>query len=117
MEAWREDGKRYPPTMLSQLLAGIWRYIRARSHECPNFFNKRERKFDQLHRTLQTVFRQLREEGVIASVKHTPVITAEEEELLWCTKTIRDHSPVALQRAVFHYVGKVFRLLTAFFCF
>ena len=110
IEAWRQDGKRYAPTTLSQLLSGLWQYNCARSQECPNFVNKRQRKFNQLHGTLQTVFRQLREEGVGASMKHAPVITAEEEEVLWHTKMIGDHSPIALQRAVFYYVGKVFYL-------
>ena len=39
-------------------------------------------------------------------VKHTPIVTAEEENTLWRTKLIGDGSPLALQRAVFFYAGK-----------
>ena len=44
-----------------------------------------------------------------ASIKHAPVVRLEEE-LLWSTGTIGDHSPLALQRAVFYYCGEVFCL-------
>ena len=37
-------------------------------------------------------------------------MTNEEENLLWQSKTIGDHDPLALLRAVFFYVGKSFCL-------
>ena len=110
IEAQRKDGKKYPPTTLNQLLAEVWQYACTRSQDCPKFLDKHERKFDQLNQTLQSVFRELREEGVGAVVKHAHVILPEKEVMLWRMKTIGDHSPVTLQRAVFYYVGKVFCL-------
>lgn len=49
------------------------------------------------------------DEGVGTTVKHIPVIK-DEKNPLWSTKTINEHSPVALQQAVFYYVGKGFCL-------
>lgn len=112
VEARREDGLLYPTTTINQLLAGLWRYVRDNcGPECCNinFMDRKDRRFDKLNGAIQTVFRRLREEGVGANVKHAAVISPEEE-LLWKTKTIGDHNPVALQRAVYYYVGKVFCL-------
>ncbi len=42
--------------------------------------------------------------------KHAPVVVPDEEDRLWQSKFIGDHNPLALQRAVFFYVGKTFCL-------
>ena len=55
-------------------------------------------------------YRELCQSGIGAIVKHAPLITEEEESALWESKVIGDHNPLALQRAVFYYVGKVFCL-------
>ena len=47
-------------------------------------------------------------EGVGAVVNHVAVVTPEEENKLWESKVIGVHTPLALVRAVFFYVGKVF---------
>ena len=110
VEARREDGQRYPATTISQLLAGLWRYARSKTVDCPNFMDRKDRRFDSLNGAIASVFRKLREDGVGATVKHVAVIRPDEEEILWNTGTIGDHNPLALQRAVYYYVGKVFCL-------
>ena len=100
----------YPAATINQLLAGLWRAARVKSPECPNFLNRKDRRFDRLNGALQTVFKALRDDGVGATIKHAAVISADEEELLWSTGTIGEHTPLALQRAVFFYIGKVFCL-------
>ena len=82
IEARRENGERYPATT----------------------------RFDRLNGALQTVFKNSRDDGVNATVNHASVISPDEEELLWSTGTIREYSPLALQRAVFFYIGKMFCL-------
>ena len=39
-------------------------------------------------------------------MKHAPIVTSEEEDLPWSSQIMDVHSPLALQRAVFYYVGK-----------
>ena len=68
--------------------------------------NRKDPNFRELTGALQVRFRQLRGEGVGAQVIHAPVVTPEEEDMLWGSKVIGDHTPLALQRAVFFYVGK-----------
>ena len=55
---------------------------------------------------LQVTCRELRREGVGANVKHAAVFAPSEENALWDLIVISDHAPVALQRAMFFYVGK-----------
>ena len=59
--------------------------------------DKSDGRFRDLRGACDTVSRKLREVGVGADV---------EEQLLWSTGTIGTHSPLALVRAVFFYVGK-----------
>ena len=72
--------------------------------------DRRDATFRNLNGTLQVKFWELREKGVGAVVKHAPAVRLDEENALRESKTIRDHSPLALQRAVFYYVGKTFCL-------
>ena len=51
-------------------------------------------------------------DGIGAVVKHTPVISTEED-LLWSSEVVGTSSPLQLQRAIFHLVGKVFCLREA----
>ena len=69
----------------------------------PQFSEQKDCRFDRLNGAFQTVFKNLRDDGVGATVKHAPVISPDEEELLWSTGTIGEHTPLALQRAVFFY--------------
>ena len=43
-------------------------------------------------------------------MKHTPIVTKEEEEMLWSKKVMGVDLPRQLQRTIFFYVGKVFCL-------
>ena len=109
VECRREDGAPYPPSSISNILAGLYRYSRNCSGDsCPNFMNRKDPNFRELTGALQVRFRELREEGIGAQVNHAPVVTPEEEEMLWGSKVIGDHTPLTLQRAVFVYVGKAF---------
>ena len=48
---------------------------------------------------------QLCIDGIRAFAKHAMIVTPEKENILWETKMIGDHSPLALPRARFCYVG------------
>ena len=56
-----------------------------------------------------SVAKQLRKNGVGASIKHAPIITPEED-LLLNKGVIGIFAPKPLVRAVFYYVGKAFCL-------
>ena len=64
----------------------------------PNFLDKKNLEFVDFHRSLDNLFRKLREEGVGAESKQTATITIEEENMLW-DNTV---TPKGLFRAVFY---------------
>ena len=109
-EARRADGDRYPSSTLYQLLAGLLRYARSHSKDCPNFLDRQDPRFAELRGTCESVSRELRQSGVGAQVKHAPTISSEEEDKLWNSGAIGIYSPRALVRCVFYYVGKAFCL-------
>ena len=110
VEMRRADGDPYPPTTISNVLAGIYRYCKSFVPDCPNFMDRKNHRFRDLTGALQVRYRQLRKEGVGTVVKHAAVVTAEEEDALWKSDVIGEGSPLALQRAIFFYVGKCFCL-------
>ncbi len=97
-EARREDGQAYPPSTNSGLLAGL--HCNCKQYD-RNFMNRKDSKFRELTGALQVRYRELCELGVGTVVKHTAVVTPDEENALWESKVIGDHDPLALQRAVF----------------
>ena len=111
MEARREDGKPYPPSSINNILSGLYRFSKTcvpKGMVCPNFMNRKDPLFRDLTGAIQVRYRELRESGVGAMVRHAPVVTVEEEDRLWQSKVIGDHSPLALLSAIFFYVGKTF---------
>ena len=88
VECRREDGKPYPPSSISNILAGLYRYSRnCNAGSCPNFMNRKDPNFRELTGALQVRFRELREEGIGAQVNHAPVVTPEEEDM-WGLKVV-----------------------------
>ena len=110
VEARREDGNPYPASTIVNLLAGLYRYSKQCDPRCPNFMDKKNPEFRELSCAQQVKFRELRKQGVGTVVKHAPVITPEEEDKLWEKKILGVDSPLALQRAVYFYLGKSFCL-------
>ena len=111
LETQRSDGERYPLTCIYQLLTGILRHMRSVDHEsCPNFLDKDNHSFKELHGTIDNLGRQLRKDGVGADVKHASVITPEEEYALWEKGVIGRQNPKALLFAVFYCNRKNFCL-------
>ena len=110
VEARRSDGQPYPASTIYLLLAGLLRYARSKTRDCPNFMDKKDGRFYELSGTCESVARKLRVQGVGANVKHAQVVTPEEEDQLWNSGTIGIFNPKVLLRAVFFYVGKAFCL-------
>ena len=90
----------HPPFPIA-ILAGLYRYSKGSVRSpggCPNFMNRRDPCFRE---AIQVRYHYLRETGVGAVVKLAALVTPDEENILWESKVIGDHSPLALQRAVF----------------
>ena len=48
VEAACEDGKPYPPSSISNILAGLYRYAKSCGN-CPNFMNRKDPQFKDLN--------------------------------------------------------------------
>ena len=107
VEIRREDGQPYPPSSVNGIR--IKACVPAGS-PCPNFMDRKDPSFRDLTGAMQVGFCDLRVKGVGSHVKYAPVVTPDEEDKFWEVKVLGVDSPVALQRAVFYYVGKVFCL-------
>ena len=59
---------------------------------------------------MDAYFRKLRQDGIGVEIKHTGVISKEEESLLWERGILGTSTPLALLRSVFYYNGKIFCL-------
>lgn len=76
-------GELYPPKSLYQLLTGLLRHSRSLNVNAPNFLNKSDPTFKSFYAVLDNEFKTLRKEGIGCEIKHTEIITKEEESKLW----------------------------------
>ena len=82
-----------------------------RNNRCPfDIFDKKDVRFLGFHGTMESVFQSLHSEGIGAEVKHIPLITKEEEAMMWEKGVLGDLTPQALVRSVFFLNGKNFCL-------
>ena len=109
-ETRQKNGAKYPATTLYQLLCGLNRFMHSVDPRAPNLVDIKNPDFHQLHSTMDSVFHSLRMEGVSVQVKHAPIITKEEENLLWSQGILNLSTPLCLLRAVFYSNGKIFCL-------
>ena len=110
VEAKKTNGEFYPPSTLHLILCALLRHKRDISHSCPNFLDKKDSRFRNLHGTLDAHFHKLHAEGIGVQVKHTEILTEEDEMKLWESGVVGVATPRALQNAAFLTVGKVFSL-------
>ena len=83
METRKENGERYTPKTIHSLLSGLLRHMREMNVNCPNFLEKSDSNFKDLHRTLDSLFHQLHSDGIGRQVKHAKVLSSEDERKLW----------------------------------
>ena len=105
-ETRHEDGEPYPPKTLQGLLSGFLRHIRENGDsEAPNFLQKNDTRFKDLHNALDNVYRQLNSDGVGLATKKTLTLADADMNLLWEKGIIGKHAPTPLLRAVFFTLG------------
>ena len=100
-------GERYPTSTLNSLLSGLKRYMMKCNPSTPNFLDEHDPRFSGLRGTRDRVARSLRDDGVGAVVKHTPIITIDEENLLWSQGVLGMMTPTSLLNTVFFLNGKM----------
>ena len=109
--SWWKLNARMENRTLSVAYQTYWLvFITTAKNDCPNFVNRKDPTFKELTGTLEVTCREFHRERVRANVKHAAIFSPAEENALWDLRVSSDHAPVTLQRAVFFYVGKVFRL-------
>lgn len=107
-EARKTDGTPYPPRTINQILAALQRFMLGENHLLPKFLDRHNAIFRPIHNACDSVYHSLHSTGVGTSVRHTSVITDEEEAKLWDCGILAISNPKSLQRAVFYYVEKRF---------
>ena len=93
IEVRKQDGSKCTSKTIDLLLAGLKWHIKEVNPTAPNFLNDQDERFSGLRGTRDTVACQLREEGIM---KHTEVLSHEEEVLLWDRGLLGVASPRSL---------------------
>ena len=106
-EARRADGTCYPPRTIFQLLTGLLRHSREVQSNPPNFLDRTDTHFKELHGACDATFRTLHQQGIGTTKKSADIITQETEDMLWDRNVLDTTDPDKLQKAVFFYIGKV----------
>ena len=70
-----------------------------------NFLDKKDLRFAEFHRTLDTFFSDLHSQGVGASTTSAPVVSVKDEDILLDEKVMSMDDPASLQNMTFFYVG------------
>ena len=105
----KKSGDRYPPKTLYLLLCGLNRYMKQKLQSI-NIFDRGNPDFKLLFNTCDSLFRELREDGVGNDSKHTEPLTREDEIQLWSLGVLSASTPRGLLNAVFFLNGKNFAL-------
>ena len=105
-EVRKSDGCAYLHRSIHQLLSGLQRYMLGQNHLLPKFMDRHNPVFRPIHNVCDSVFRELHCSGIGTSVRHTGLITEDEESKLCDYGILGIHNPKSLQRAVFFYIGK-----------
>ena len=58
------------PRLSHSLLSGLLRHMGEMKFNCPNFLEKSDSNFEDLHGTLDSLFHQLHSDGIGRQVKH-----------------------------------------------
>ena len=84
--------------------------MRSNNPACPNFLDKKDYNFTQLHNTLDSLFSKLHSEGIGRQTKKAEVLSLDEEKKLWESGTLTTTTPRGLLNAAFYTGGKMFCL-------
>ena len=95
------------PSTLYQMLCGLLRHSKDCQLDPPNFLNRQDANFNELHGTCDTVFRSLREVSVGTVKRSVQTFQSDDEDKLWESNVFNTSTAEGLQNTVSFYVGKV----------
>jgi len=108
-ETRKADGSQYTPRSLKMLLSAIQRHLRKINPKIQiNIFQ--DPVFRPLKNVCDSVFKRLHSSGIGTEIKSTPVLSRNDEDVLWDTGVMSFDNPAGLLNAVFFYNGKNFCL-------
>ena len=108
-EVRKADGGQYTPRSIYLLLSGVQQHIRKmRPTEEINF--SQDIVFRPLRNVCDAVYKRLHSKGIGVDTKATPLLSKNEEDILWERGILSLDNPTGLSNAVFFYNGKNFCL-------
>ena len=94
LEVRKKDGSEYRPNTLHHICCGILRHLRESGRPDIDIF--KDSLFADFRATLDGEMKQLQSLGIGAKKRQAESLTEEEEERLWQTGQLGEHSPQAL---------------------
>ena len=105
-ETRQQDGTLYLPKTIQSLLSGLLRHMRSTcSGEVPNFLQKNDVLFRDLHNAIDNVYRSLNSKGIGVITKAAQIFSQEDLNTLWDKQILGVHGPRPLMRAAFFVMG------------
>ena len=112
LEIRKKDGTEYPPNTLHHICCGILRHLRESRRVEIDFFE--DVAFAEFRTTLDGEMKRLQSLGIGAKKRQAEPLTEEEEEQLWQTGQLGDHSPYALVDTTLFMHGIYFALRSGY---
>lgn len=63
-EVQRKDGQPYPPRIIHQILAGLQRFMLSEKPDAPQFLDRKDPWFRDIHGTCDTIYRESHQQGI-----------------------------------------------------
>ena len=108
LEVRKKDGSEYSPNTLHHICCGILRHLRESGRPDIDIF--KDSSFADFRATLDGEMKRLQSLGIGAKKRQAEPLTEEEEERLWQTGQLGQHSPQALLDTMLFMHGVYFAL-------
>ena len=108
LEIRKKDGTEYPPNTIHHIVCGIMRHLRNTAKPGIDFFKNIE--FCGLRTSLDSEMKRLQSKGLGTKRHQAEPLSEREEEILWETGQLGDHSPQALVDTMLFMCGVYFSL-------
>ncbi|CAB4001394.1 Hypothetical predicted protein [Paramuricea clavata] len=101
-------GECYPPNTLYQLCCALLRYLR--NNGCPALSFFEDPNFKHFQDSIDAEMKRLTGQGVGANVKQAQAFSEADEDKLWTSKLLDDHTASVLLNTMVFLIGKNFAL-------
>ena len=108
LEVRKKSGLEYPPNTLHHICCGLLRHLRENGRPEIDIF--KEASFADFRATLDGEMKRLQSLGLGTKKRQAEPLTEAEENLLWSSGILGDHSPQALVDTIFFMNGIYFAL-------